>query len=199
MKKNSLFMFLDYLLVLLLCVLGIFIFSWMLEFSWGYLVYSIVFTLVLFGMIYSRAWKTAKKELKNKERKPKLSDGVLLSLPLTIFNLIVIAAFALILYNIIPIRDNVVSIAYSFAENEPRVRSEILLIHTLIPVVRIWFAPLIGFMQVSGNDTSPLILLITPVVTAVASMLGYFLGMRKYYISEGIVNVTEKVKKKFNE
>ncbi len=198
MKKNSLFMFLDYLLVLFLSVFGIFIFSWMLEFSWGYTVYSVIFSLIFFGMMYSRSWKTAKKELKNKERVPKLTDGILLTLPFVIFNLLVIAVFSLIFYNIIPIRDNVVSIFYSFAANEPRVRNEITLIENLIPIVRIWFAPFIGFMQ-SANETSPLIMLISPVLTIAASLLGYFLGMKKYYISEGIVNVTEKVKEKFNE
>ena len=77
-------------------------------------------------------------------------------------------------------------------------RNEITLIENLIPIVRIWFAPFIGFMQ-SANETSPLIMLISPVLTIAASLLGYFLGMKKYYISEGIVNVTEKVKEKFNE
>lgn len=198
MKKSSLFMFLDYLLVLFLSVFGIFIFSWMLEFSWGYPVYSVIFTLVFFGMIYSRSWKTAKKELKNKERVPKLTDGILVALPFAIFNVVVIIAFALVFYNIIPIRDNVVNIFYSFEPNEARVRNEVTLIENLIPIVRIWFAPFIGFMQ-TANKTSPLIMLLSPVLTIGASVLGYFLGMKKYYISDSIVNVTEKVKEKFNE
>ena len=95
MKKNSLLRFADYLLVLFLCIFGIFIFSWMLSYSWGYPVYSAVFSLLFFGMMYSRAWKTAKKELKNKERKPSLKDGVLISIPFVVFNLLVIAFYAL--------------------------------------------------------------------------------------------------------
>lgn len=198
MKKNSLLMFVDYFLVIIMCMLGIMIFSWLLSFSWGYVAYSVFFSLVFFGMIYSRAWKTAKKELKNKERKPKISDGFKISLPLTVFNILVIAFFALVLYNIIPIRDNVVNIVYSFAANEPRVRSEILFINYIVPIVRIWFAPLIGFMPQSGN-TSPLILLLSPIITVSASLLGYFLGMKKYYISDSIAKVSGKVKDKFNE
>ena len=199
MKKNSLLMFADYLLVLLLCLFGIMVFSWMLSFSWGYAAYSVIFSLLFFGMIYSRSWKTAKKELKNKERQPRLTDGLLLSLPFAVFNLLIIAFYALVLYDIIPIRDNVMNIVYSFAENEPRVRSEITFISYVTPLVRIWFAPLIGFMQTGGDETSPLIMLISPVLTVAASVLGYYLGMRKYYLSDNIVKVSEKVKEKFNE
>ena len=198
MKKSSLMMFLDYLLVLILSVFGLLFLSWMFEFSWGYTVYSILFSLIFFGMIYSRSWITAKKELKNKEKAPRLIDGILISLPFAIFNLIVIAAFSLIFYNIIPVRDNVVNIFYSFQPNEARVRNEVTLIENIIPIIRIWFAPFIGFMQ-WANETSPLIMLMSPMITIGASLLGYFLGMKKYYISDGIAGVTEKVKEKFYE
>ena len=198
MKKNSWLMLVDYLLVLLLSIFGIFILSWMLDYSWGYWVYSGVFTLIFFALIYSRAWNTAKKELRNKERAPKFSDGFIISLPLLVFTLLITVAFGLIYYNIIPIRNNVIDIVYSFQANEPRVRTEILLIDYLTPIVRLFCAPLIGFMQEAGK-TSPIIMLLLPALTVVASMLGYFLGMKKYYISDEIMKVSEKVKEKFNE
>ena len=157
-----------------------------------------MFTFIFFTLIYSRAWNTAKKELRNKERAPKVSDGFIISLPLLVFTLLITVAFALIYYNIIPVRDNVIDVVYSFKANEPRLRSEILLIDYLTPIARLFFAPLIGFMQKAGR-TTPLIMLLLPALTAVASTFGYFLGMKKYYISDEIIKVSEKVKEKFNE
>ena len=193
MKKNSWLMLVDYLLTLILSIFGIFILSWMLDYSWGYWVYSGVFTFIFSALIYSRAWNTAKRELRNKERKPRVSDGVILSLPLLVFTSLIVIAFGLIYYNIIPIRDNVVDIVYSFKANEPKLRTEILLIDYLTPIVRLIFAPLIGFMHKVGK-TSPLTMLIIPALTVCASTLGYYLGMKKYYISDEIMKVSTKLR-----
>ncbi len=198
MKKSSFLMFLDYLLILVLWLLGIFIFSWMLELKGGFIIYSILYTLIFFGMMYSRAWKAAKIELKNKERTPHVTDALLVCMPFVLFNMIIILGYSLIFYNVIPIRDNVVDIIYSFEPNMPRVRNEILLINNLSPIVRIWFAPFAGFLTIA-EKYSPVIFLISPIITIVASLLGYFLGLRKYYLSDTIMNISEKVKEKFNE
>jgi len=195
-KKAMLMMFVDYLICLGLQLLGLLIFSWMFRFSWGYLAYSVIFILVLFGLVYSRAHNTAKRDLKHKIVRGPYTEGLLLALPLTAFNLLVIVLFALLQSNIIPIGDNVVKILYSFPENEPRVATEVLLIDRVTPVVRIWFSHLVGFMS---EKTSAFTLLISPVVTILGGFFGYYAGTRKFYISEVIAKAQNKVKDKFNE
>lgn len=196
MKKDMLMTFVDYFIVLLLSFFGLLVFSWMLEFSWGYTAYSAIFCLILFGMIYSRAWNRAKKDIKQKIEIISVKNGIKMALPLLLFNLLVILLFALIQSNIIPIRDLVLRITYEFPENQPRVEHQIIFLDMLTPYIRIWFAYLVGFM---GEITSVLVLLLSPALIFSGGILGYFAGMKKFYISEVILATKEKVKEKFNE
>ena len=196
-KKPMLMTFVDYLLTLLFSFLGLLMLAWLLNFQWGSAAYSAIFTLVLFGTLYSRSWNTAKRDLKNKDHTVRLWTGLKIVLPLTIVNLVMIGLFALIQQNIIPIRDIVVSSYYVFPENEPRQLQNILLIDYLVPAIRIWFSFLTGFMAV--DHTSPLILLIAPAVTLAGGGLGYYAGAKKFMLADAIYKSTEKVKEKFNE
>ncbi len=195
-KKAMLMMFADYLLCLLLQLFGLFIFAWMLSYSWGYPAYSALFSLILFGLLYSRAHNTAKRDLKQKDLHRTAAEGLILATPLAAFNLLLILLFALIQSNIIPIRDIVMNTVYSFPDNEPRVATDVLLIDYITPFIRIWFGMLIGFMQ---ENTSALLLLLNPVLTLAAGFLGYLAGRRKFYLSDLIFSAKEKVKDKFNE
>jgi len=195
-KKTALFMFVDYLICLLLQLIGLIIFSWMLNFSWGYFVYSVLSSLVLFGLIYSRAHGAAQKDIRHKELKSPLTEGLLLVAPLVIFNLLIIGVYALLAANIIPASFVLIKILYSFPENQPRVATEVFLLDYITPFVRIWFGTLVGFL---GDKTSPLCLLISPAITLLAAFCGYFAGSRKFFISNTIVKVQKKIKNKFNE
>ncbi len=194
--KTMLMTFVDYLLCMVLQLLGLFIFSWLINFSWGYPVYSVIFTLVLFGMLYIRTHKAAKRDLRKKENCPGLSEGIIMVLPLAVLNFLIILLFGLIQYNIIPIRDMVISTVYTFPDNEPRVMTEISLLDTITPFVRIWFGVLVGFMT---EKTSALVLLVMPVLTLLAGFLGYLAGKKKFFLSDVLFSAKEKVKEKFNE
>lgn len=196
-RKCKLMLFVDYLLTLLLCLFGLFILSWMLNFSWGYIAYSVLFTLIFFGLVYSRCWNKAKSDLKYRKDTVKVTNALRMVAPLTIFFLVIAALFALIKFNIIPIRDLVTEVRYVLEENQPRQIHNVVLFDAIVPVIRILFSFLIGFQP--AGSTSALTLLIAPVATVLAGVLGYYAGMRKFYISEVIIKTQQKAKDKFNE
>ncbi len=195
-KKTMLMMFADFGVCLALQLIGLFILSWMFRFSWGYVVYSIIFTLIFFGMIFSRAHNTAKRNLLHKDLTKTKAEGLLLAAPLAIFNTLLIVLFALIQSNIIPLRDLVVNTIYTFPDNAPRIATDVFLIDYIIGFLRIWFGGLIGFMP---EKTTPLILLISPASTLLAGFLGYFAGLKKFYLLDMFIVAKKKVVNKFNE
>lgn len=194
-KKTMLMLFVDYLLCLLLELFGLILFSWMLKFPWGYPAYSTLFTLVLFGLLYSRIHSAADRDRKHKELK-KPTEGLVMAAPLVCFNLLIILIYALMQYNVIPVRDVLMNTLYSFPDDAPRVVTKLYLIDYITPVVRIWFGHLVGFMT---ETTTPLLLLISPLVALAAVFLGYFAGGKRFYIADVIFKAKEKVKEKFNE
>ncbi len=194
--KTILLTFVDHLLCMVLQLFGLFAFSWLLNSVWGSVIYSVVFTLILFGMLYARVHNAAKRDLRKKENCPGLSEGILMVLPLCVFNLFIVLIFGLIQSNIIPIRDIVVNTVYTFPDNEARVMTEVLLYDSIVPFVRIWFGVLVGFMQ---EETSAWILLLMPILNLLAGFLGYLAGTKKFFLSELLFKAKEKVKEKFNE
>jgi len=195
-KKSMLLMFVDYLICVLVQVVALLFLSWLLKYDWGFLVYSVLMCLVVFGFIYSRAHKAAKKDLLHKDTKNMYTEGLLLALPLAVFHLLVIGIYAAFLYRIIPFADAVVNITYSFPDNLPRVKTMIRVIDYVTPVVRLWFGSVIGFM---GDKTSVGALLLVPLVNLLGGMAGYFAGAKKFFISEKVFKVQNKIKDKFNE
>lgn len=196
-RKCKLMLFVDYLLTILISAFGLMILSWIFEFGWGKIAYSIIFTLVFFAFVYCRMWNKAKSDIKYQKEKANLGHAFKMILPLAIFLTIVVAVFGLIKYNIIPIRDVVTDIQYILEENQPRQIREVLLIDNLNLIMRALFIFLVGFL--SSETTSALVLFIAPAVVVVAGLLGYFAGTKKYYLSETIANAQQKVKDKFNE
>ncbi len=194
-KKTMLMMFVDYLLCFVFQLFGLFFLSPMLNSFWGFTAYSVVFTLILFGFLYSRAHNAARRDLKRKEPKS-LFEGLIMAAPLAIFNLVIILFFALMQQEVIPGSDVVVKTLYRFPDNAPREVSYVYLLDTVTSVVRVWFGSLLGFAQ---NETSATVLLLSPALTFLAGFFGYFAGSRKFYLSETIVKVTDKIKEKFNE
>ncbi len=194
--KTMLMTFVDYLLCVVLQLLGMFIFSWLLNFSWGYMAYSLIFALILFGMLYSRTHNAAKRDLRKKENRPGLSEGIMMVLPLAALNLFLILIFGLIQFNVVPVRDLVVSTVYTFPDNEPRIMTEISLYESIVPFIRIWFGVLVGFMS---EKTSVLVLLLMPILNLAAGFLGYLAGTKKFFLSDVLFTTKEKVKEKFNE
>lgn len=189
--------FVDYLLIIVFSLLGLMILAWMLGNPIGEAVYSTIFTLVLFGLIYSRAWNTAKRDIKTyNNEQPYWYKGLIMCIPLLAFNLLIAGLFALVQANIIPVRDIVVSATYSFPENEARQLVETTFGMAVTPFVRVYFSNLVGFL---GGGTPPVVLFAGQLVIPVAAFLGYYAGMRKFYLSEVITKTSGKVKDKFNE
>ncbi|MBR5156996.1 MAG: hypothetical protein IKW59_04425 [Clostridia bacterium] len=196
-KKCILMMFAEFLLTLLISVFGFMLLSWTFDYSWGMPVYSIIFTLVFFAFIYCRMWNKAKSDIKYQKENVSLKHAFKVILPLAAFLAVIVALFGLIKLNIIPVRDIVTDVQYILEENQPRQIHEVLLIDNLNLVMRALFIFLIGFFK--SSDTSVLILFVAPAVVVVAGLLGYFAGMRKFYLSDVIAGAQQKVKDKFNE
>ena len=117
-------------------------------------------------------------------------------LPVAILNFVLALGFTLIQTNLIPVRDLVVDTVYSFPDNAPRVATDMLLIDTLIPFVRLWFAPIIGYMR---ESTPGALLFVVPLINLAGGFLGYIAGKKKLFLSDYIFVAKEKVKEKFNE
>lgn len=193
--KNMLMSFFDYGVCLLLELLSLFVFSMLLKYSWGNILYSVFFCLILFGLLYSRTHHAAKNDMLHKVERPTY-EGLIMVLPLAIVNFIVALGFALIQCGLIPVGDIVLDTVYSFPENEPRIATDVLLIDVITPIVRVWFAALMGFMR---EGTNAVLLFLVPVINLAAGFLGYIAGKKKFFLSDHIFVAKEKVKEKFNE
>lgn len=195
-KKCKWMLFADYLLALLISVLGFMVFSWMLSSLSGAFLYSVVMSLVFFGLVYSRCWKKARSDLKYQEAKG-ISGILKLIAPITIVFLIVIAIFALIKYNIIPIRDIVTDVRYVIEDNQPRQKVEIFLYDSFVQAYRLIFLFLLGLHP--QDDVSVLALLIAPMFCVLGGISGYYAGLKNFYFTSFIDKTGKKVKDKFNE
>ncbi len=193
--KTMLMSFFDYGLCLFLELLCLVVFSILFKYTWGNILYSVIFCLILFGMLYSRTHRAAKNDMLHKVERPTY-EGLIMVLPLAIVNFVVALGFALIQSGLIPVGDIVLETVYSFPENEPRVAMDVLLIEVITPIIRLWFATLMGFMR---EGTNAVLLFLMPVLNLVAGFLGYIAGKKKFFLSDHIFVAKEKVKEKFNE
>lgn len=196
-KKCKLMLFVDYLIALLLSLFGLMIFSWLLNYSWGFPLYSVLFTLIYFGLVYSRCWNKAKSDLKYQKEEMHFTRAFRLVLPLTLTLSVLILLFALIQYNIIPIRDLVTDVHYILEENQPRRAESITLFSSVVPVMRILFAFVNGFQPTESTHAA--VFLIVPAVTLLAGFAGYSAGKNRFYLSELFFKAQQKAKDKFNE
>ena len=195
-KKCKWMLFADYLLALLISVLGFMVFSWMLNSPLGALLYSVVMSLIFFGLVYSRCWKKARSDLKYQEAKG-ISGILKLVAPITIVFLIVIVIFALIKYNIIPIRDIVTDVRYIIEDNQPRQKVEILMYDSFVQAYRLVFLFLLGLHP--QDDVSVLVLMIAPLFCVLGGISGYYAGLKNFYLTSFIDKTGQKFKDKFNE
>lgn len=193
--KTMLMSFFDYGVCLFLELLCLIVFSVLFKYSWGNILYSVFFCVVMFGMLYSRTHRAAKNDMLHKVERPTY-EGLIMVLPLAILNFVLALGFTLIQTGLIPVGDIVIETVYSFPENEPRVAMDVLLIEVITPIIRVWFAALTGFMRVGTNAA---LLFIMPVLNLVAGLLGYIAGKKKFFLSDHIFVAKEKVKEKFNE
>ena len=193
--KTMLMMFLDYGLCLLLSLLTLAVFAMLFKFTWANITFSTLVCLAMFGLVYSRSHRAAKSDMLYKVERS-WYEGLMLVLPLAVLNFVLALAFTLIQIDLVPVRDIVVDISYSFPDNAPRVANEILLIDAITPVVRLWFAPIIGYMR---ESTPGALLFVVPLINLVGGFLGYIAGQKKFFLSDYIFVAKEKVKEKFNE
>ena len=196
-RKCKWMVFVDYLLTLLLAVLGVFFLAPVLKQSWGMPVYSLLCSLFLFGFVYSRLWKKAKSDLKYDRENMGVKKALRLVTPSVIFFLVIAALFALIRYNIIPIRDMVIGEKYILVENQPRVMQEVYLFDNIAPFIRLLFPMVIGFQPSTETLAWPLFLV--PVIMIAGGILGYIAGAGQFVLSEYIISKKQKLIDKFNE
>lgn len=191
-KKQKWLIVSDYLINLVLSLFGLLVFSYIMKFSWGYIVYSVFFCLSLFAFLYSRLYTSAKIDLRTNEAR--LINAIKMVLPLLIGIFALILLYSLFYYNIIPADDVILKSVVNSETNEV---STLTLLDCIKLFARVCFFNLTGFM--AGRDTLPYILLINPVVIIISAFVGYWCGMKKIYLSDNISALIDKIKNKFDE
>ncbi len=195
-RKNMWMMFGDYLILLIIQAFTLLAFSWLLDFAWGAICYSAICAVVVFFMPYTRAHKAAVYDLKNKEQRPNSWGGVRLVLPFFIVTSLIALFYVLLDTNVLPFRDVVLNTLYQFPDDAPRVETQVFLIDTVSVYIRIFYAPFIGFMQ---GKTPHGVLFLLPVLYGVGACLGYFAGLRGFYLGKHLFRFKDVVVEKFNE
>lgn len=193
MKKINfkLLLFGDYIINIVVSFIGILVLSFVLKFDWGYYLHGAIFTLTLFLFIYPRLYLAGKIDARGGNMK--LINAVKIALPLAVTGLVIIFAYALIYYKIIPAGD----IVLREVTNSTGEVSKLLVLDIVQVFVRICFFNLSGFC-IKGSIT-PLVPVINIIVTFAASLVGYYCGANKIYISDYINLFSKKVKDKFDE
>jgi len=190
-KKLKALTFADYIVNIIFSALGFIALSWLFNFSWGSFVYSIIFSFSLFAFMYLRGALAAKIDLR--EEKTPMSNAIKLALPLTITLILLITVYALILYNIIPVGDNIIKTAVS----ETGETSVFMVKNAVAIVIRILFLNITGFL--SENLVNPILLLISPAIVLLGSCTGYYFGRRKIYLLDIFIKIKQAIADKFNE
>ena len=190
--RTMLLFFVDYLVCIVFQIFGLVFLSWALDFPWVDPVYSILFSLVLFARVYRRGNKAAGRDLRNHEKKPLFFDGLLMVLPLVVFQLVIIFAYRWVQGN--PLGGTVVNVIYSFPDNLPRVAKEITLAESLVPYLRIWFGSVMGFM---GQGFSALVALLVPLSHVLAGFFGYLAGLKHFYILDFLIDCWRNIWDRF--
>lgn len=153
---------------------------------------TILMLVVLSGFVYSRMWKLTRKNALYKLGLT-VKDAVKFVLPLVIFEVVLIAFYCLCEEGIIPLQDIIVKSYYKFPENAPREFIKVSVFDYIGPVIKVWFAYLVGVAS------KGYILFIAPVLTLISAIVGFRFGTDNKQVQEYYINATEKVKKKFNE
>ena len=190
-KKLKGLTFADYGITILASVLGTIALSFILRFSWGGIVYSIAFSLMLFVFIYSRGALAAKIDLRTNEAS--IKKALELAFPLAITLICITAIYSLFYYDILPAKN----VVLTTAEASDGTSASLYLIEVIAVTVRVIFFNLTGFMK--QTVVSPFILFISPAIIICSALLGYLCGMKKIYITDYIIKFKDLAVKKFNE
>lgn len=191
-KKYYFLPFLDNLKAVGISLLAFFIFgSWMTNPIFS--TFATIFLLMaLGGFVYSRMWKLSRR---NTQRKFGLTikDFIKFILPLVVFDVAVITFLWLCKSGIIPLDDIILKTYYAFPDDAPRELVRVSLFDYVGPTLMVWFSYLVGVAS------EVYVLFIAPIITFGAAIFGYRMGCENKFLQESYINVTEKVKKKFNE
>ncbi len=192
--KHYLFPFLDYLLAILISLLFTALFGSWFTFRPFAIVFGVIMTLVMCGMIYSRFWKLSRKNVRYNHGLETV-DEIRFILPLTIFCAVLILLYILAESNILPFRDIIVKSYYTFPDNLPRVKVDITLFDRFNSLIRFLFIYFLAFME----KTRWYVLIFAPFLIFISAILGIKFGAENKEFINGYVKVTNKLKDKFNE
>lgn len=190
-KKLKASLFLDYILNLVLAGLGFIALSWLFNFSWGSLAYSIIFTVSLFMLMYSKGALAAKIDLRSGSTP--LINAIKVSIPLALTLLLITGVYSLFIFNIIPIGN----IVLTTTTTEAGETLTFMVKDLSSVIVRILFLNLTGFMK--GSLANPLLLLASPLVIVSGACTGYFFGRKKIFLLDVFIKVKDYIIGKFNE
>ncbi|MBE7039701.1 MAG: hypothetical protein E7398_03115 [Ruminococcaceae bacterium] len=190
-KKLTASLFIDYIINLVLSGLGFIALSWIFDISFGNFLYSIIFSLSLFGLTYSKGALAAKIDLRSKDTP--MINALKLSFPLASVILFIIAIYSLVFYNIIPVGDIILGTSVS----ETGETFSFMVKDAASIAIRIIFLNLTGFME--SSLASPLLLLISPLSVVSGAAFGYFFGRKKISLLDVFIKIKDKIINKFNE
>ncbi len=193
-KKYYFLPFLDNIWAVLISLLfAMFFGSWLTYKPFGFAM-GIALTLIMCGFIYSRMWKLSRKNTQYSLGLTQ-SAGLKFVLPLTIFHVLLILYFMLADAGIVALKEEIIKIYYTFPDNLPREAVYISSFDYLTVFVKVWFAYFNSFSQ----NTNGLYLLFAPVLVLASGTLGFKLGAQNKEMLNKYMEVTKKVKDKFNE
>ena len=152
--------------------------------------FFMLFTLC--GRIYVRMWNLSRRNTRYHYGLTKFSFLKFI-LPLVIFDLVFIIFYILCEYDVIPLKNVIVTSYYNFPDDAKRELIEVSLFEYITPFIRAWFAYLVNILKNS------FIFFTAPVLSFISAMAGYKLGADDKQILELFIKVTKKTKEKFEE
>ncbi len=193
-KRYYFLPFLDNLFAVLISLLIMMFFGSWLKFRLFGMIAGVVATLTMCGFIYSRMWKLSRKNTQYNLGLGK-SDFMKFLLPIVLFHLVLIVYFLLAQSGIIPLKDEIIKIYYTFPDNLPREAVYITTLDYLAIFVKFWFAYFLHFSQ----NLNPWFYLAAPILVFVSGMLGFHMGAKNKEMLHAYGKLVDKAKDKFNE
>lgn len=191
-KKFYFFPFLDNLTAVGVSLLILLFFGSWLNFPAFSAVATFFMLFTLCGRIYVRMWNLSRKNIRYRYGLT-ITDFVKFILPLVIFDFVIIIFYCLCEFDVIPLKNIVITSYYSFPENSERELVNVSLFEYIAPWIKAWFAYLVAILH------NGFVMLIAPLLSLLSAMAGYKLGKENKQILDVFLKVTQKAKDKFNE
>lgn len=153
---------------------------------------TFIMLFTLCGRTYVRMWNLSRKNTLRHYGLQK-NDFIKFLLPIVIVDLVLIVFYLLCDYGVIPLKEVITKSYYVFPDNEPRTLETNSAFGYVAFFVKLWFV-FLSFIFKNGFS-----LLIAPVLSFTSGMLGYYFGAKDKQLINSYINITEKIKKKFNE